>query len=421
MKGQWKEWQPGDPVTVNRIVWDSAEVQQLQDALDNDWFGPGAKVQKFASALSDLTGIDHIQPVNSGSSALELATEAMIHLGHWRPGDWILHPLLTFPTSITPAIRAGLIPCFVDVEMGAYQIDLSQVEQALQLYGDRIKGAIIPHLLGNVCVLDRLVDLLDGRPFIEDCCDTLGSEYRGQHVGNFGEAAAFSFYGSHHATTGGVGGALATHREDIYAYAKSATHWGRNDYDLLADAYERFEKRYWYETLGHDFQLSELQAAFGIVQMARVKGANERRQEVFDDIYSFFHIHRLHDRYFYSPNSPLEANVSWFGYPITIKPDAPFSRQELAMHLMDYRIEIRPIFTGNIICHPAFRPDRTKWVYSGDLVGDGFSLSASNAAIIGDNGLFLPAWGMSEKALTYMLNVLESFFERLEGGVKCHQ
>ncbi len=412
MKGQWNEWQPGDPVTVNRIVWGQPEIDQIQDVFNNDWFGPGPKIEKFANVISDFTRIDHVQPVNSGSSALDLATQAMIHLGYWKPGDWILHPLLTFPTSITPAIRAGLIPYFVDVEMGTYQIDLEQIKEAIRTHGDRIKGAIIPHLLGNVCDLDYLMDILDGRPWIEDCCDTMGSLYKRKHVGQFGNVGALSFYGSHHITTGGVGGALITNSEEIYEFAKSVTHWGRNDYDQLTGTYEKFEKRYWYETLGADYQMTELQAAFGIAQAARVAKSNERRKEIFAAIDRHFRKQRL-DKYFYMPTTSREdIDRSWFGYPVTIKRGAGITRRELATFLIANKIEIRPIFTGNILRHPAFNPHKIK--ISGPYANNEHYLSIAD--IIGIRGLFLPAWGMGEGELGYMLGVIDKFFRG-----RCHQ
>jgi CDP-6-deoxy-D-xylo-4-hexulose-3-dehydrase len=407
LRGHWKEWKEGDPVLINRIVWDQAEVGQLQDVLDNDWFGPGQKVQKFARVLSDYIGINHVQPVNSGSSALTLAVEAMIELGYWKPGDWILHPLLTFPTSIVPAIRAGLTPIFVDVDPHTYQIDLKQAEKATKIYGDKIKGAIIPHLLGNICDMQVLLDILDGRPFVEDCCDTMGGYYDGLHVGNFGTVAAFSFYGSHHITTAGVGGALVTHNEEIYRVAKSMTHWGRTDYDdldSLNDPYGKFEKRYWYETLGADYQMTELQAAFGIVQMARLDKANSVRIDRFSQLNRFFNWTGF-ENFFYMPYTDSdEAAPSWFAYPLTIKPLAPFDRREFATHLIENKIEIRPLFTGNILKHPAFArlPGDRKILADGSSVAD----------LIGDNGLFIPAWGMSDGEMEYMIKVLEKFFER---------
>jgi CDP-6-deoxy-D-xylo-4-hexulose-3-dehydrase len=399
MKGQWKEWKPGDPILINRIVWGQPEIDQLQAVLDNDWFGPGQKVKEFARSISDYTDIEHVQPVNSGSTALTLAVEAMIDLELWQPGDWILHPLLTFPTSIVPVIKSGLRPFFVDVDPNTYQIDLN-IEAAINIYGSRIKGAIIPHLLGNISDMALLMEILDGRPFIEDCCDTMGGYYDGLHVGNFGHVAAFSFYGSHHVTTAGVGGALATHSEEIYNYAKSATHWGRNDYAQFDHPYEKFRYRYHYETLGSDYQMTEIQAAFGIVQMARLDAANEKRAQRFAELARYFS--DLED-YFYLPKTDSNrATPSWFCYPLTIKPDAPFDRRRFAMHLIENKIEIRPLFTGNILKHPAF----------GNLPPIGMEKhGTSNADLIGESGLFLPAWGMSDGEMGYMLEILNEFFE----------
>jgi CDP-6-deoxy-D-xylo-4-hexulose-3-dehydrase len=383
---------------INRIVWGQPEIDQIQAVLDNDWFGPGRKVDEFARSIIDYTDIEHVQPVNSGSAALTLAVEALMYLDLWKPDDFILHPLLTFPTSIVPAIKAGLRVIFIDVDPNTFQADLKQVEMAIDAYGQHIKGAIIPHLLGNVSDMARLMELLDGRPFIEDCCDTMGSYYDGLHVGNFGRVAAYSFYGSHHVTTAGVGGALATHSEEIYDYAKSATHWGRNDYSLLHDPYEKFRRRYWYKTLGSDFQMTEIQAAFGIVQMARLDRANEKRAQRFAELDKYF---SQYEDLFYLPRTDSDTSApSWFCYPITIKPNAPFDRRRFAMHLIENKIEIRPLFTGNILRHPAF---------SHLSIFAGFS--TANADLIGENGLFLPAWGMSDGEMGYMLEVLNEFFE----------
>ena len=404
MRGQWKEWSPGDPVLINRIVWGQPELDQMQEVLNNDWFGPGWKVAEFGQELIALTGIAYCQAVNSGSSALMLAVRAMLELGKWRSGDWILHPALTFPTSIAPAIQCGLVPVFVDVEPHTYQIDLRQAEKAIAIYGEKIKGAIIPHLLGNICDLSVLKDILDGRPFIEDCCDTLGGYYNGWHVGSFGDVATFSFYGSHHITTAGVGGALMTYNPEIYDVAKSMTHWGRADYSKLADPYEKFSRRYWYETVGYDYQMTELQAAFGLAQLHRLSKANELRAKRFCELDRYFRENNLNS-YFYLPRTGTdEATPSWFAYPLTIKPEAPFNRKEFAIHLIESKIEIRPLFTGDILKHPAFaRIPEDKKFSVGPL---------TMAKWTGHNSLFLPAWGMSDGEMNYMLNVLDTFFER---------
>jgi len=405
MRGQWETWQEGDPVLINRIVWDQEEIDQMQQVLDNDWFGPGQKVVEFARSLTQFTGIPYCQPVNSGSSALMLATRALMELGKWRKGDWILHPACTFPTSIAPAIQSGLVPYFVDIDKNTFQINLDQAKAAIDKHGDKIKGAIVPHLLGNICDINQLLEILDGRPLIEDCCDTMGGYYAAKHVGNFGDVAAFSFYGSHHVTTAGVGGALMTKDEAIFEQVKSMTHWGRNDYSQMTDPYERFAKRYWYETIGYDFQMTEIQAAFGVAQMARLPKANKVRGQRFTEIDKYF---RRYEAWFDLPetSSPL-ADPSWFCYPLTIKPDAPFSRREFATYLMANKVEIRPLFTGNITNHPAF--EHFAGQMHGGIVG---GLIAEWA---GECSLFLPSWGMSDGELAYMLERLETFFARYEG------
>lgn len=414
MKGQWKEWQPGDPVLINRIVWGKPELDQMQAVLDNDWFGPGAKVVEFGLDLEHFTKIKYCQLANSGSSALMLAVQAMLELGLWKRGDWILHPVLTFPTSIAPAIQSGLVPLFVDADPYTYQIDLDQAARAMETHGDKIAGAIIPHLLGNICDMDQLLEILDGRPLIEDCCDTLGGYYGGKHVGSFGRVAAFSFYGSHHVTTAGVGGALMTNNEKIYDFAKSATHWGRNDYSKITDRYERFSRRYWYETLGYDYQMTELQAAFGIVQLGRLAEGNKLRSQRFSELSIFFD---LYEDFFCLPLTDTgKAQPSWFAYPLTIRQGAPFSRKEFVMYLIENKIEIRPLFTGNIMRHPALvrlnkGKDEKAMLFGASHVADW----------IGDNALFLPAWGMSDGEMAYVVNVLESFLGRYRrpqmGGV----
>lgn len=174
----WKKWKPGDSVTINRIVWDGIESEFMQDVLDRDWFGPGKYATELESKLTEYTGAKYAQLTNSGSSALLLATQALKQAGYWRDGDLILHPACTFPTSCNPIWQSGLIPFFVDVEEGTYNISADLVEQALKLHPE-IKGAIIPHLIGNIAEFDRIRQLMGDRPIIEDSCDTMGGAIPG--------------------------------------------------------------------------------------------------------------------------------------------------------------------------------------------------------------------------------------------------
>ncbi len=393
----WRQWKRGDPLTINRVVWDGLEEAAIAGVLARDWFGPGQAAGAFEQHLARFVGLAYAQLTNSGSSALLLATQALQKQGRWRPGDLILHPACTFPTSCNPIWQSGMVPVFVDVEEGTYNVDARLVEMALARY-PKIKGAIIPHLLGNSPQMDAIQCLLGDRPIVEDCCDTLGSRYQGRHAGTFGAAAAFSFYGSHHITAAGVGGALLTDDEDLYHIAHSMAFWGRQ-FIQTGDAYYDFTQRYTYETIGYDMQMSEIQAAFGLAQMERLPEMNRQRAHQFSLTDTFFE--RWGD-WLVLPRAHADAKPSWFGYPVLVKECAPFDREALARALLDAKIEIRPLFAGNLTKQPAYRS--APYVVAGDLT------QADRAM---ERALFLPAWGgMTGDQTGYLFRVVEEFMER---------
>lgn len=390
----WKQWAPGDPITINRVVWDGVESEFIQDVLERDWFGPGHYAGRLESALSQFVGLPHAQLTNSGSSALLLATQALQAQGRWQAADYILHPGCTFPTSCNPIWQSRMIPVFVDVDEGTYNISLDGVEAALKREST-IAGAIIPHLLGNSPQIAEIKALLGDRPIIEDCCDTLGSRYDDLHVGGFGEAAAFSFYGSHHITTAGVGGALLTDDEDLIHLAHSMAFWGRK-FNENGDPYHDFVNRYTYETVGYDMQLSEIQAAFGLAQMTRLSQMNQKRADQFDDTHGFF---MQYEEFFVLPREHKKAAPSWFGYPVLVRESAPFDREAFARELLEAKVEIRPLFAGNITRQSAYAS--VPYVIVGELA------QADRAA---ERALFLPSWGgMTEEMTAYLFEVIEEF------------
>lgn len=391
----WKQWNPGEPITINRIVWDDAEEKVIRDVLERDYFGPGHYAAEFEKALAGFIGTKHAQLTNSGSSALLLATQALQLLGRWKPGDLILHPTCTFPTSCNVIWQSGMTPVFVDVEEGTYNLDIDQARMACNEFD--IKGAIIPHLLGNSPQMDALLSLLDGRPLIEDCCDTLGSTYCGQMCGTFGDVSAFSFYGSHHISSAGVGGALLTNNSDIARLVKSMAFWGRQ-YKQNGDAYGDFVQRYTYETVGYDMQMSEIQAAFGLAQMGKLEEMNLERRFQFEKTWEFM---AQWIDWLVLPWEHPKANPSWFGFPILVEEDAPFDREPLARHLLDHKIEIRPLFAGNITRQPAYK----------NLPYKMHSSHEANRNM--SRALFLPSWGgMTEAQTDYMFGVVEEFMSQ---------
>lgn len=390
----WKQWQYDDPVTINRIIWDGLESEFIQDVLEQDWFGPGHYANALEQVLANFVGVKNAQLVNSGTSALLLAAKALMAQEIWRQDDLILHPACTFPSPCNVIVQCGMVPVFVDVEEGTYNINPKLVAQAIEKY-PQIKGAIIPHLIGNTTDIDDLLDTLDGRLLIEDCCDTLGTEWDGKQVGNFGQAAAFSFYGSHHITTAGVGGAMLTNDKEIYQLVKSMTFWGREFVDTQ-DPYYDFTQRYTYETVGYDMQMSEMQAAFGLAQMQRLEEGNKGRQRQFSLTHKLFSQWK---DYFVLPKSYNKCNPSWFGYPLLVKEAAPFSREDIARHLLKNKIEIRPLFAGNLTKQPAYR--KVPYLIASDL-----TQADRNA----ERAFFVPCWGgMTPAQTSYFFDIVRGF------------
>jgi len=395
-------WREGKNVTVNKVQWEkSDEFLSVIEVFCNDWFGPGMYAEELEKHLQGFLGITYAQLVNSGSSALLLAVQALKHEGRLKDGDKILHPACTFPTSCNPALQSGLQLVLVDVEEGTYNLDMEAARAAFEEHD--IAGAIIPHLLGNSPKMDELVELLDGRPLIEDSCDTLGSMYDGKYTGHYGDMTAFSFYGSHHITTGGVGGALVTNNRDYYDLVNSMTFWGRWWKDVPDDVYEKFMRRYHYGTIGYDMQITEIQAAFGLAQIRKLEKWNEERACTFDVIDEFM---QQFSDFFVLPKSHPKAKPSWFGYPLLIKDDRlhkyiPFTKKDITTYLIGRGIEIRPLFVGNLLLHPAYR-EREDIYVSG-------ALDNSNANY--SRAFFLPSWGMPQAHLDKLLEALSDFFK----------
>lgn len=394
---QWKQWRPGQPITINRIVWDDNEFDNVMRVFYNDWFGPAHYAKSLEASLRTFVGLKHAQLVNSGSSALLLATQALQRQGRWRRGDLILHPACTFPTSCNPIWQCGMVPVFVDVEEGTYNVSFDAVVEALDRFCG-IKGAIIPHLLGNSPQIAEIKALLGDRPIIEDCCDTMGSLYAARHVGTFGVAAAFSFYGSHHISTAGVGGALLTDDEDIYNLVHSMAFWGRQFVET-DDAYYDFTQRYTYENIGYDMQMTEVQAAFGVAQMGRLLNFVSARAEQFEVTHRFF---QEYEDWLVLPRSHKRADPSWFGYPLLVRESAPFDREDLARALLGAKIEIRPLFAGNLTKQPAYC--QSPHIVAGDL-----TQADRNA----ERALFLPCWGgMTGEMTGHLFRTVIEFMRR---------
>ncbi len=392
---KWKEWKAGDAHLINRAQWGEPEVQALQRVLSDDWLGDGKANREFEGKLSAFTGISHFNLTNSGSAALQVAMQTLRHTGRFTEGGLVLHPVTTFATSISSTMFFGGVPVFIETTPQTFVADPSQVERAVKQYPE-IEGMVLPHLLGNIPDMDRIKKALGPNRFLlEDCCDTLGGTYKGKHVGSFGDFAAFSFYGSHHVTAGGVGGAIATNNPEYARLAKSLIFWGR-DYSAGQD----FLKRYQYETIGTDSQMTSLQAAFGSAQMDRLPGFVSRRKAQFERMSKLIG----DSGYFEMPRTDANAQPSWFSFPLLVREDAPFKRQAFVDYLVKNKVEIRPIMCGNLLKQAPFAklPHRS-------LDGDKFPIGDA----IDARGLFLPCWGMAADQQADYERILKTFFAQV--------
>ncbi len=398
----WRKWEKhGDMHLINRVQWNNRELEKMMIPFEQDWHGYGDAQQNLEKELSNFTGINYFNLTNSGSTAIMTGLKVFKEQERFKQGDLILHPITTFPTSISSAIDYGGVPVYIETKPGTYVVDEDQVEMAIIKHPE-IKGMILPHLLGNVPNMDRVKEILGERWLIEDCCDTIGSYFNGRHVGSFGEFAAFSFYGSHHITAAGVGGSIGTNNEDLSKLAKSIIFWGHN-YDIHDNGktYTDFLNRYATQTLGNDFQMSGVQAGFGLAQIEKLPRFVKERKKQFGELEKIFN--EKGREHFILPKSDSESDPSWFSYPLVVKKNAPFTREEFVNYLGENHVEIRPIMCGNILRQPPFAKKRSIVLDKEFPIADD----------IERGGFFIPAWGMSEEQKQDYHKVLKNFLEKI--------
>ncbi|MBC8249380.1 MAG: lipopolysaccharide biosynthesis protein RfbH [Anaerolineales bacterium] len=398
-------------------VYDEREMMAMVDAVLEFWLTMGRYAETFEEELGKFLGVSEVVFVNSGSSAnlLAVATLCSKELeGHLEQGDEVITPAVTFPTTVAPLIQNGLIPVFVDCELGTYNLDVSALEEAIS---ERTKAIFAPHTLGNPCEMDRIMRLAEkwGLFVIEDACDALGSRFDGGHVGTFGHLGTLSFYPAHHITTG-EGGAVVTNDKKLAKIARSIRDWGRacwceyNTTDPNGACGRRFEwkipglpdtydHRYLYTNIGYNLRPTDIQAALGVVQLAKLPGFIEKRKHNFQRLFEGL---KRHEDHLILPRWSERADVSWFAFPITVRPEAPFIRQELVCWLEGARIETRLLFAGNIINQPGYRDMKCR------LVG-----KLENSDLVMRNSFFIGVYpGLDDVRIDYVLDKFEEFFSK---------
>lgn len=362
------EFKPGEsPVPVSGKVIDGGDVSSVVDSVLDLWFTTGRFAKDFERKLARFVGVRCASLVNSGSSANLLAVSALTSpkLGERRlqPGDEVITVAAAFPTTVNPILQNRLVPVFVDVTLPNYEIDVNQLEAARSA---KTKAVLIAHTLGNVFDLDAVTAFQKKHNLwlIEDCCDALGSTWKGRHVGTFGDIATVSFYPAHHITMG-EGGAVLTDKPNLQTLIESFRDWGRDcwcDTGKENTCGKRFEwqlgslpcgydHKYTYTHVGYNLKATDMQAALGASQIEKLPHFIERRKENFRHLFSA--LKPLEDCLLLPVATP-GSDPSWFGFPIGVREDAPFTRNELIRALEAKKIGTRLLFGGNVLRQPAY-------------------------------------------------------------------
>lgn len=342
-------------VNYGQTVHGEAEIEAVMEVLRSST-QMGAKVKGMQDAVAALFAKRFGVMVNSGSSANYLAVELL----NLPAGSEVITPVLTFVTTVAPLVRNGLIPAFVDVREGTYNIDESAIEAMIT---ERTRAMMIPSLIGNLPDWDVIHDIAErhGLMVIEDSADTLGATLRGTSTGTRSAISTTSFYGSHVINAAGNGGMLCMNDQALARRALLLRSWGRSS-SLFADS-ESIERRFnvtlegipydakfVFEELGYNLEPSEIGAAFGLVQLAKLEHNIVAREENFARHLAFF---ADYEDWFVLPEQLAEARTGWLAFPLTVRSDAPFTRRELQTFLEKCDIQTRVIFTGNILRQPA--------------------------------------------------------------------
>jgi len=344
---------------------DALELQYMVDAALDGWLTSGRFNQAFEQQLAQYLGVNHLITVNSGSSANLVAFSVLTspQLGERAivPGDEVIGVAAGFPTTVNPILQVGAVPVFIDVEMGTYNIQAEQIENAIT---PRTKAIMLAHTLGNPFNLDVVNRLCKkhGLWLIEDCCDALGSTYRGRKVGTFGNMGTLSFYPAHHITMG-EGGAVFTNDPLLAKIAESFRDWGRDCYcapgkdntcgkrfcQKLGDLPAGYDHKYTYSHMGYNLKITDMQAACGLAQLQKADQFVAQRKSNFAYLHAQL---KGCEEFLVLPQATEHASPSWFGFPITLRERAPGSRVDLLTHLDQRKVGTRLLFAGDLTRQP---------------------------------------------------------------------
>ena len=398
-------------------VYDEEELVAAVNAALDFWLTAGPRTEAFEEQLANFLGLRRTLAVNSGSSANLLAVSALRSRRLDRPlepGDEVITAAMGFPTTTAPIVQNELVPVFVDCELGTYNINVEQLDAALS---ERTRAIFIAHMLGNPVDMEPLMAFAREHELyvIEDTCEALGSTYDGQMLGTFGDMSTFSFYPSHHMTTG-EGGAVATDNSRLARIACSLRDWGRdcrcthdsppegtcgNRFEWqIPGLNEPYDHRYLYVEIGYNMKMTDIQAAIGLAQLKKLSRFVEDRKQNFKRLYAGL---KPYQDLLLLPTWSERADPAWFALPLTLQADAPFKRRDLVTFLEDRNIETRLLLAGNLVRQPGYQEINHRAV--GDL---------SNADRILRSSFFIGVYpGLDDARIAYVLEAFDDFFRRL--------
>lgn len=390
-------------------VFDDDELVCLVEASLDFWLTTSRFADQFEREFARFFGLRHALLVNSGSSANLLALAALTSpkLGQLRlkPGDEVITAATGFPTTVSPILQNHLVPVFVDVTIPTYNVDVAQLDAARS---DKTRAVVLAHTLGNPFDLDAVTDFARRHNLwlIEDCCDAIGAMYRGKMVGTFGNLATVSFYPAHHITMG-EGGCVLTDRPVLKKLVESFRDWGRDCWCApgkentcskrfgwqLGDLPYGYDHKYIYSHVGYNLKLTDLQAAVGVAQLKKLPRFVEARRKNFQRLNEGL---RDLQEFFILPEATPHSEPSWFGFPLAVRANGPFTRRQAVEFLERHKVATRLLFGGNLVRQPAYRdvPHR--------IVGD-----LANADFVMHNVFWIGVYpGLTDEMLAYILDSL---------------
>lgn len=388
------------------------ELRNMVDAALDGWLTTGRFNDAFEQRLAKYLGVKHLITTNSGSSAnlVAFSTLTSPRLGERAilPGDEVIGVAAGFPTTVNPILQYGAVPVFVDVDIPTYNIDATRVEAAI---GPKTKAIMLAHTLGNPYNLGVITALCRKYKLwlVEDCCDALGATYDGRLVGTFGDIGTLSFYPAHHITMG-EGGAVFTSNPELKLIAESFRDWGRDCYCApgkentcgkrfewqLGTLPRGYDHKYIYSHLGYNLKISDMQAACALAQMDRLDGFIAARRSNFAYLKERL---KSCEEFLTLPQATPNSDPSWFGFPITLKDEAPVDRVDLLTYLTQNKVGTRLLFAGNLTRQPSMAG--RKYRISGEL---------TNTDIVMNQTFWLGVYpGLGEEMLDFVASKIESF------------